>query len=101
LTQVSIPTEEDAMTKLLGVLVAVATLGVAAPASAQLYLGAGPGGVGVQVGPLGAGIGPAWTPDRHYYYHDDTYALADCRIVRERVVTPSGRMVIRSRRECY
>ena len=77
-------------------VVAAATLGLAAPASAQLFVGADPGGVGVQVGPLGAGVGPRF--DRWHHY--GAYAYGDCRTIRERVVTPSGRMIFRTRRIC-
>jgi hypothetical protein len=76
---------------------------VAGPASADFYAGAGPDGVGVQVGPFGVGVGPrfGWH-DRHYYDHGYyAYGAADCRIVRERIVTPSGRVIIRRHRECY
>ena len=77
-----------------------AALVAATPSSAQFYAGAGPGGVGVEVGPFGFGVGPryGWR-DRHYtdgYYYDS----ADCRIVRERIETPSGRVVIKTRRIC-
>jgi hypothetical protein len=44
---------------ILATLAAAAVL-AAVPASAQIYLGAGPGGAGVQVGPLGFGIGPRY-----------------------------------------
>jgi hypothetical protein len=49
-------------------------------------------GVGVAVGPFGYGVGPryGW---RHYAY--------DCPLVRERIVTPSGRVIFRVHRECY
>lgn len=73
------------------VLFAAATMiafAAAAPASAQVYLGADPWGAGVQVGPVGVGVG-------HYGWRDD------CPIVRERMVTPSGRVIIRSHRACY
>ena len=46
------------MKTLLLATVAAATIGLAVPANAQFYVGADPGGVGVQVGPLGAGVGP-------------------------------------------
>jgi hypothetical protein len=59
-------------------------------------------GVGVQVGPFGAGVGvgPYWDGGyRHRYWND--YAYADeCRLIRERIVTPSGRVIIQSRRVC-
>ena len=90
------------MKKLLFAVVAAATLGVAAPASAQLYLGAEPDGVGVRVGPFAAGVGPAYDPYRgpRHRWHD-AYAFAgDCRVVRERIVTPSGRAIIRTHRVC-
>jgi hypothetical protein len=35
-----------------------ALLVAAVPASAQVYMGADPGGAGVQVGPFGFGVGP-------------------------------------------
>lgn len=77
----------------------------AVPASAQFYAGAGPGGAGVQVGPFGAGVGPAY--GWHDRYYDDGYATdgyyasrSGCRVVRERTETPSGRMIIRTRRIC-
>ena len=73
----------------------------ASPAAAQFYAGAGPAGAGVQVGPFGFGVGPA------YGWHDPAYTdgyyaygAADCRIVRERVVTPSGRVIFRTHRIC-
>jgi hypothetical protein len=52
------------MKKLMFAAVAATTLGLAAPASAQFFVGADPGGVGVQVGPVGAGVGPRFTHDR-------------------------------------
>lgn len=73
---------------------------VAVPASAQFYVGADPGGVGVQVGPFGAGVGPRYDRDR--YYTDGYYAYGggDCRVIRERAVTPSGRVIYKTRRIC-
>ena len=59
------------------------------------YLGADPGGVGVQVGPLGVGVGD-W---RYRQGWRDAY-YRDCRMVRERIVTPSGNVVYRSQRVC-
>ena len=68
------------------------TLGAAAPASAQVYFGAGPGGVGVGVGdPYDHGY------RRHHWRGD--YA-SECRVVRERIITPSGRRIIKERRIC-
>jgi hypothetical protein len=70
------------------------------PANAQVYFGADPGGVGVQVGPLGAGIGPNWDGRYHHRYWRDYAYAPDCRFVRQRIVTPSGRVIFRSRRIC-
>jgi hypothetical protein len=87
------------MRKLLIGLTAAAALGVAAPASAQVYFGAGPGGVEVGVG------GPRYY-DHGYYGHRyrpgyRAYAYGDdCRVIRSRVETPSGRVIIKTRRVC-
>jgi hypothetical protein len=48
------------MKKLLFASAAAAVLLAALPASAQMYLGVDPGGVGVQVGPFGVGVGPRY-----------------------------------------
>ena len=77
------------MKKLLIGTAAAAALMIAAPASAQVYFGADPGGVGVQVGPFGAGIGTPYS-----------YREPDCRIIRERTVTPNGRVIYRTHRVC-
>jgi hypothetical protein len=84
------------MKKLLFAAAAATALFAAVPASAQVYLGADPGGVGVQVGPLGVGVGD-WRYGRGWR---DAYAYGDCRMVRERIVTPSGRVAFRSQRIC-
>lgn len=87
------------MKKLLLGLTAAAALGVAVPASAQVYFGAGPGGVEVGVG------GPRYY-DRDYYgyrYRPGYRAYAyddDCRTIRSRTVTPSGRVIVTTRRVC-
>lgn len=93
-------------------LIAASTVGLlavaAVPASADFYAGAGPSGVGVQIGPFGVGVGPRFG-SHDPYWHDGHYARrgyraygsADCRIVRERVVTPSGRVIVRRHRECF
>jgi hypothetical protein len=88
--------KEEDMRALLFAAAATLALGVAAPASAQVYLGGGPEGAGVAVGPFGFGVGPryGW---RDHWRSDYAY---DCPVVRERFVTPSGRVVIRSHREC-
>ena len=79
----------------------------AVPASAQFYAGADPGGVGVQVGPFGLGVGPRYDGWHNGYYRDRyytdgyrAYGAGDCRVIRERIVTPSGRVIFRTRRMC-
>ena len=91
------------MKKLLMTALAATAMAVTAvPASAQFWAGADNSGVGVQVGPLGVGVGPRFGWDeRHYREGYHAYGSANCRIVRERHVTPSGREIIRSRRICY
>jgi hypothetical protein len=94
------------MKKLLITASAVAMIAVAAPASAEFWAGADPGGVGVQVGPLGVGVGPRFGWRDHYYDRSYTdgyraYGAGDCRVIRERVVTPSGRVIFRTHRTCY
>jgi hypothetical protein len=84
------------MKKFLLITAASLTLAATVPASAQVYFGAGPGGVGVGVGDPDYG----W---RHRYWRRgyDAYARGDCRVIRERVVTPYGRVIYRSREICY
>jgi hypothetical protein len=84
------------MRKLLSVAAVAVALCAAAPANAQVYVGADPGGVGVQVGPFGVGVGPNWR--YRHGWHDAYYS--DCRSVRERIVTPSGNVIYQSRRVC-
>ena len=70
---------------------AAATLAATVPASAQIYLGADPDGA-----PFGFGVGPryGWRGDEYYAYG------ADCPVIRERVVTPDGRVIYRTQRIC-
>jgi hypothetical protein len=92
--------KEDVMKKLLFAAAATAALTAAAPASAQVYVGADRGGAGVRVGPFGFGVGPSygWNDP---YWRDGYYAYgAECRLIRERIVTPSGRVIFRSHRVC-
>jgi hypothetical protein len=83
----------------LPLLLATAALGagiLATPAAAQVYFGADPGGAGVQVGPFGFGVGPDY-----WGYRDGPYGYAgDCRVVRERIRTPSGRIIYRTHDTC-
>lgn len=73
---------------------------VCALAASGALLAAAPayaGGVGVRVGPVGVGIG------EHHHWRDDRGPYAyerDCRVMRDRTVTPSGRVIIRTRRVC-
>ena len=84
------------MRKLLIAAAAAGTVVATVPASAQIYLGADPDGAGVQVGPFGFGVGPryGWHGDDH-----DAYG-ADCPVLRERVITPDGRVIYRTQRVC-
>jgi len=81
-----------------------ALLVAAVPASAQVYMGADPGGAGVQVGPFGFGVGPRYGyggVGPRYGYGDEYYAYgADCPLVKERIVTAAGRRIIRTHRSC-
>jgi hypothetical protein len=93
------------MRKLLIAAAAAGTL-IALPAAAEdIFVGADRGGVGVQVGPVGVGVGPRFSDDyryRHRHYRDGYYAYGrgDCRVVRERIETPSGRVIVKTRRVC-
>ena len=88
-------------------LLAVATgalLIATVPASAQIYGGVDPGGAGVQVGPFGFGVGPRYDygPGYDYGYRGDSYYAygADCPLVRERIHTADGRVIVRTHRAC-
>ena len=72
---------------------AAATLAVAAvPASAQVYFGGDRGGV--EFGFRGD-HDRDWDRGRHDYGY-----ARDCRLTRERIVTPSGRVIYRTHRDC-
>ena len=92
------------MRKFLVVALAVASLGVAVPASAQVFIGSDRGGAGVQVGPLGVGVGPRFSNDgyRHHRrgYDSNAYYEGHCRTVRTRHVTRNGHVRYRTRRVC-
>ena len=95
------------MKKLLFAVAAAATLGLAVPASAQVFVGADSGGVGVQLGPLGVGVGPRFSDDRYRYryrhrrrYDADARYGDNCRLIRTRVVRANGRVVHRTRQVC-
>src|SRR5260370_31756459 len=81
--------KEVSMRQLLFAAAAIGTLVAAAPASAQVYFGTDRGGVEFGVGP------------RHDWRDRDDYAYArECRLVRERIETPSGRVIYRTHRDC-
>jgi hypothetical protein len=90
--------EEYVMRNLLLAVATGALLVAAVPASAQIYGGADPGGAGVQVGPFGFGVGPrydyGWRGPEYYAYG------ADCPMVRERIHTSDGRVIVRTHRVC-
>ncbi|MEJ2379342.1 MAG: hypothetical protein P8Y71_29470 [Pseudolabrys sp.] len=91
------------MKKILLGLVVGGVFGIAAPASAQVFLGTDSGGVGMQLGPVGVGVGPGFSDDRYYHrrgYDADARYEGDCRLIRSRVVTRSGHMRYRTRRVC-
>jgi hypothetical protein len=88
------------MKKFLIAATAVAAVAVTAvPASAQFWAGADPSGVGVQVGPLGVGVGPRFAPGPYTEGHY-AYRTGECRTIRERVTTPSGRVIVKRTRVC-
>ena len=79
------------MRKMIFGLMSVAAVVVAAPAWSQdVYVGTR--GVGVDVGPRHEGD---WR-----YRHRYGAARDECRVIRERIETPSGRVIIKTRREC-
>jgi hypothetical protein len=80
------------MNKLLFALLAIATLASAAPAAAQIRIEAGP--VAARIGPPP----PPWW--RRHHWRPVVYAYAPCHLVRERIVTPRGRVIIREREIC-
>jgi hypothetical protein len=81
------------MKPILLTMSAVAIAGTAALTSANAQ------GVGVQVGPIGAGVGVYDGPYHHRYWRDYGYA-SDCRVIRERIETPRGHIIYKSRRVC-
>lgn len=80
------------MKKLLLIAAAVAAVGVAAPASAQVNIRAGDNGVAVRVG-------PGHDHGYHRGHWRRSYAR-DCRVVKTRTVTPGGNVIVKTRRVC-
>ena len=80
------------MRKMIFGLMSVAAIVVAAPAWSQdVYVGTR--GAGVDIG-----VGPRHGDDWRYRHRFG--ARDECRVVRERIETPSGRVIIKTRREC-
>jgi hypothetical protein len=69
----------------LGAAIAATVLG-AIPASAEVVIRAGEGGVAVH--------------ERDGNREEWRHHRAECRTVRERVETPSGRIIVKTRRTC-
>jgi hypothetical protein len=87
------------MKRLVFGVAAAALFAALTPANAQVFLGADPGGVGVQVGPLGVGVGPDYWDSHHRYWRDYAYA-PECHVVHQRIVTRHGHVIWRTRRDC-
>lgn len=87
------------MKKLLLIAAAFVAVSVAAPAAnAQVNIRAGEHGVGVRVGP---GVDRGMHRHRGAHRNDWRRSRArDCRTVRTRTVTPSGRVIMNTRRVC-
>lgn len=83
------------MKKLILIAAAAAAVSFAVPASAQVVVRSGDHGVAVRVG----------SGHHHHGYHRDHgyrghYARGNCRVMKSRTVTPSGREIIKTRRVC-
>jgi hypothetical protein len=80
------------------VIAAVPLVFMAVPASAQVSVGVGD--VGVRIGSdHDRWDRDRWDRGRHYgWRHHDRFA--ECRAIKQRTVTPSGRVIIETRREC-
>jgi hypothetical protein len=89
------------MRKLLLTAAATGALGLtvlSAPAIAQVHLGVGPDGV--EVG-AGRDHDRDWDGRWHHREYRGAYASdGDCRVIRDRTVTPSGRTITRTKRIC-
>jgi hypothetical protein len=81
------------MKKLFVLVAAAATLGLAAPAAAQVVIRGGDDGVKVRVG---SSHDRGWHRG-HYRRH---YAYERCRVVKTRTVRPNGTVVVKTRRVC-
>jgi hypothetical protein len=81
------------MRKLLFATAAAAAVMTAVPAMAQVHIYGDEGGVR-----FGFGDRHDWRD--HWREGRGAYAYGDCRTIRERTVTPSGRVIIETRRSC-
>jgi hypothetical protein len=81
------------MKNILFSLAATTAIVVATPASAQLWFDAGP--VGVRVGPP-----PSWRWHHRPWVREYAYEVPACRVIRERIRQPSGRLSVREREVC-
>ncbi len=81
------------MRKLILGLSSVAALMVAVPAQSQVYVEPGRGGVAI-------GVDRDRDDWRWRHHRRWEGAYGECRTVRERIETPSGRVIFRTRREC-
>jgi hypothetical protein len=68
-----------------------ATILAVVPASAEVVVRAGEGGIAVGERDHDR---DGWRHDRWRRHH------AECRVVREKITTPSGRVIIKTRRDC-
>jgi hypothetical protein len=68
------------------------------PASAQVSVGVGERGVGVRIGELGYRERSDYRGDG--YRHRRAYGAANCRTIREKIVTPRGRVIYKTQRIC-
>jgi hypothetical protein len=84
---------------LLAAAAAGITLVAAVPASAQVYLGGGPSPGGVDVAPVGPGVEQSY--GARDQWRGDYSDIGSCRLVRDRTVTPGGRVVFRTHRDCF
>ena len=81
------------MRKMIFGLMSLAAVTFVVPASGQgVYVGPGRGGVEVDVGPR---YDSDWR-----YRHRYGAARGECRVTRERIETPSGKVIYKSKREC-
>jgi hypothetical protein len=73
-------------------LVAATAIGAATPASAQIWFDVGP--VAARIGP------PPWEWRHRPVYREYAYVVGGCRVIRERIRRPNGRVIVREREIC-